>query len=1673
MSQKALTKFTLLPRKSMFLAVCLVAFCLLSHTACKFSEVFHVVSALQNSGGKDSIFRVTKQMVPSRLADLKVFSFVFEWSLLFDSLETQTGPLAIFDFEPGKPVSMTPSFSLTNSKYQFSSSDATFALLEFNSKKLDSSVQKTLFFAVNVDRTTDEISLVHLSFANNENKKLPPKYSETVLAKHTVLEGNDTYFSIHLPHSISSSSTLRNLVCLDHALLGPEKQALFGGIASLKQSYYLYMEPAHSKIFHNRSAFNYPPALNGSPSSSLNSIYSTFSEQTGHTEWLFASNRNEYAIVKTPLLNLRRPASVSLMLSFELLLLSADPDYLETLKRRRVSLLSLCDADDNVFLEFWFVVSSEPGADNLITLRFRSKDEVYGRLFWLKFDQERLDASRLKLSPVSLTLSFIHSGDNDLHIRLELDRSGSKTVRLARVTKPLPPTGIDYILVGDRRTALFKKKPIALVNLFDVQLFEGSAFFRDPDDSDALLAVSKLAPHIARCASNRYPNRLSQNSELDAIYSQQLASVRRCSEFEFNRACTVPNCEVCGDSECLVCKIPFVSENSQCVSKAADLTGLGYDVFSRNTGFGAMSGVTRKSLVRNSETVLETTGQVIYGRLLFDIRSFASKKRVIPFDLGGETFYFVNSNSFDPAHSTKFNFPADVGETYFFYQGEANPKITVRRYALSVEYVSVDGVCSSPQPTLASGLKLVFCPQLVPDFSRTGYLVSAKPLSSVGTLEPQTFLTKLVVSGKDLQFISDCRNNCDCGASRDPLTCATCPEKHYPVPFAESSVSCEPCESDCLINCTSGSEPVVCESARTTGKVKTPHKEACSVDCDECVNQACKACSKYPHNHIFRVDLQRAFFVRTNTLYCQSCRGGCLACASESECHCVQRAGHAFAGFSRDFNSCKFRACPDFCAECDGRGACTRCQSAYRLSNQNCILSRPARKNCIVFYGQQCLRCKANYYSDSTCVRCPSNCARCSDDPEKGALVCAKCLPGYRLSPQFNCFRLSVQRYHKELVKPPKTCPDAHFYSLATRKCTRCARNCLLCEPFRCLKCRSPYFPVKSECALCGISNCESCPHSESCLECLPGHFFDSTRQECLPCPANCVKCVSSTKCVLCEPSHSLWTREPDVLCAPNCRPGLTYFDPDAVDCLSCFACKFCAPNSACSSCGICRRPCETTLTKSGVNQYWLASPSIDFTSAEVEYLLSGRTNALQHRNFQDRLSFVLDISVDSVFSVRVRAESLKTFACSVEEDIWLELPGVSESSILTAKGAKFLHSVGSNAKRVTLGLSLLTSVFSLNSLIQSLVYLSSVSSLYSYTLVSSRRDRSGLSGVIAHLNKMSVLSETVFSPLSRLEAFCAFDRLNEFGINYVSLNSYQVMAVVAVLSVYFLCYQCTNCAGDSERSREWFRYFLKSRMDRQFMKSFFQRLRSKTSAATCNQIVRFLRSTKRKIRSSRLRKFARRSNRFLRRKRHRFVFLVFCLFHQELAHLSVKSVRYYFLFPGHKALLVYCWAFHFISGGILFIVTSRAHSLNSDLPDLVNFKQESKLEEYFDYVRYLGLNLFSFFLVYVVVLSSGRVPVELCVLFLFVLSVVLGLAEKKCVYFDRSFLSVKYLVNMGVMVSLLVNSHNFQAIGSVYSDFVLIALEVFCVSISVYSIVAKLNQKWTRRIETVYKASG
>lgn len=158
-----------------------------------------------------------------------------------------------------------------------------------------------------------------------------------------------------------------------------------------------------------------------------------------------------------------------------------------------------------------------------------------------------------------------------------------------------------------------------------------------------------------------------------------------------------------------------------------------------------------------------------------------------------------------------------------------------------------------------------------------------------------------------------------------------------------------------------------------------------------------------------------------------------------------------------------------------------------------------------------------------SCVKCPVNCQKCTDN---------KCL---------SC----TSPYYLIEGKCEITCPDGYFISgdsclkchttclncisSAENACTSCREKTFLTSELKCTsKCPDGLFGMNSICHRCPI-DCLNCNATGFCLQCKPNTalyngkcetscptgFYSDSKSTCLACDSNCKSCFGTPKSCL------------------------------------------------------------------------------------------------------------------------------------------------------------------------------------------------------------------------------------------------------------------------------------------------------------------------------------------------------------------------------------------------------------------------------------------------------------------------------------------------------------------------------------------------------------------------------
>lgn len=325
-----------------------------------------------------------------------------------------------------------------------------------------------------------------------------------------------------------------------------------------------------------------------------------------------------------------------------------------------------------------------------------------------------------------------------------------------------------------------------------------------------------------------------------------------------------------------------------------------------------------------------------------------------------------------------------------------------------------------------------------------------------------------------------------------------------------SSGFCKPCDP-------------ICERCSGPGSCTSCIKSYCRTPNGTC-EQPGKAhtnCNHCAHNTNNCESCDEGYFYSGSSLEpCKKCAQGCKTCKSANECtvassgyyidpstrapvmckvdkcsvctdngtkctECIPKYGFS----SSTSNTCESCSNPD-CSICKMRDTCTACTNGYALSNDN--VCRVCANNCLscanstVNLPGGCLEdgCNAGYaYSHyaKRCYSCPTSCASCYTDKERGLQVCVQCLAGITPITDVSIYGIWCG------TLPNKSCAVGTY--LDNGQCAPCYGQ---------------------------IYGCGECTTRYTCTECLPGHFLSDNL--CVACDDNCVTCSgSATNCTSCD----------------------------------------------------------------------------------------------------------------------------------------------------------------------------------------------------------------------------------------------------------------------------------------------------------------------------------------------------------------------------------------------------------------------------------------------------------------------------------------------------------------------------------------------------------------------------
>ncbi|CAD5126721.1 DgyrCDS14781 [Dimorphilus gyrociliatus] len=230
--------------------------------------------------------------------------------------------------------------------------------------------------------------------------------------------------------------------------------------------------------------------------------------------------------------------------------------------------------------------------------------------------------------------------------------------------------------------------------------------------------------------------------------------------------------------------------------------------------------------------------------------------------------------------------------------------------------------------------------------------------------------------------------------------------------------------------------------------------------------------------------------------------------------------------------------CPEFCTNTgclldnQGKTICKSCKEHYYLKENTCFACSNGCKNCTS--SSICLECYSNYAaSDSTkeCIKCPTNCNKCTWNFKTSLVECSSCNPLYTLK-DTTCIACGSNckscTYSKDKGVSCSLCQNDSYKqvdsnNIATcKQCSSSIADCLKCsDKDTCTECLSKQYAITTskKCEKCSSINdqcieCDASSGTNVCKKCKSGFYVKSG--SCESCPRNCDTCSESGNVVKC-----------------------------------------------------------------------------------------------------------------------------------------------------------------------------------------------------------------------------------------------------------------------------------------------------------------------------------------------------------------------------------------------------------------------------------------------------------------------------------------------------------------------------------------------------------------------------
>jgi hypothetical protein len=897
-----------------------------------------------------------------------------------------------------------------------------------------------------------------------------------------ILYGENNIYSIRI-------STL--IVC-DKIVSLSQFNDLYGGIANLKQSLNFFMEPSNSKVLVNRSELEIPPARNGNQDSSFGSLYSMFSSRTRRPQWFLATNNYEYlAWDITSVYSLDLP-SFSIFMNFKLFFRGIGRED-EVNNRFEVFMLSDKYVDEitgeqNSVLKTPFFkvvikfIAIHDFSDVLMNGNYGGNHVEYVFMILDSEDDVKIQYSftdgigenSYQLTPRSLKLTVIPNSNYSFFLILEI--YDKYNIRINNLTEILIENKVSIeemrtIILGNPNHIAEYTSPKFLLNIHDLQLFEGSSFIKTNNETE-IRAFDLTRKHLVGCKMDLFAYGVFKEPQVEEVYETNSYLKNACIEESVGIPCSVDNCEICLENVCMVCESEYYLEGNECV-----INSYGYDYFNRSeNGFdeAATSDYTIdnnkvQNVFLNSE-IIELKVDLINDNLGSDFEYDISNETTTQFSI--QNFFDIPISNFKLIHksivgyfglnsftqkyvyafkTTKYNF-------HFSHDSSSNIVFTIKE---------LENVCKSPNihKSFKRVYELMFCAGFISDWTSSSFWPS-----QVESLKESTYYSGFSNNlNFKKYFLFKCPEFSVCQNS--PYNASYLCPKNFVLTQIYSTPKVMFCVEKIVpnnntniedkfnitvdINKTSNGNTNIQKIFSNKRIVKECKRSLilnsgkclkCSSNCQECefLNGIPYKCLKCQEN----------FILSPNSMCFNIKKYNKKQTKNKTNSKCTE-----YFYFSKVFKKCK--ACKkQNCKKCND-SKCLQCESDYFLEDGLC--TKCNIPNCSLCKHGLCIQCKSKYFlQNDQCLPCPENCLRCSSSS-----TCQKCENKFNLTPNNTCVaqcRTSTEYFNQftstcELCLSCAFCHSPLASTISCPSCSKCLPECI----FSFIKINSSEFKLVSK----------------------------------------------------------------------------------------------------------------------------------------------------------------------------------------------------------------------------------------------------------------------------------------------------------------------------------------------------------------------------------------------------------------------------------------------------------------------------------------------------------------------------------------------------------------------------------------------------------------------------------